>query len=288
MESMTGYAFIEKSTDQFSFSIELKSLNNRYVETYIYLPKVMKTHENEIQKKLKNSFSRGKLELSIDIYDWIDSKPIAINSDSIIKYYNQISKIQKTLKIENPIGLDAILSLGGITNRERTQISKDSKLKIDNAIIEVIKKASEMRMKEGNAIKKDILRSIREIVQNTTTIKKLSKNVVKTKKETLKSRIESISGAKLDDHRLFTELAILADKLDINEEIFRLNDHIKKFKAVVEEKKQIGRKLDFLAQELFREINTIAAKSNNSEISHLVVDVKNHIDKIREHCRNIV
>ena len=104
----------------------------------------------------------------------------------------------------------------------------------------------------------------------------------------MKSRLKSITDGSIDNSRLYTEIALIADKLDINEEIVRMNDHLEKLKVVMKEQEQMGRKLDFLSQELFREINTIAAKSNNSEIAHMVVDIKNHIDKIREHCRNIV
>ena len=104
----------------------------------------------------------------------------------------------------------------------------------------------------------------------------------------MKKKITALVGAKVDDVRLYTEISILADKLDINEEIVRLVDHIKKFKEVIKNKEQVGRKLDFLAQEMFREINTISSKSNSSEISHIVVDLKNYIDRIREQCRNIV
>ena len=143
-------------------------------------------------------------------------------------------------------------------------------------------------MKEGGSIKKDITDSISEIVRNINLIKKMSQKIVDEKKELLKNRIKSIANSKIDEVRVYTEISILADKLDINEEIVRLNDHIKKFKSVLRDNDQIGRKLDFLAQEMFREINTISSKSNSSEISHIVVDLKNYVDKIREQCRNIV
>ena len=112
--------------------------------------------------------------------------------------------------------------------------------------------------------------------------------MLEEKKKNLRSRLEGISEGLLNNSRIYGEIALLADKLDINEELVRLNDHIEKFKSILKLHDQLGRKIDFLAQELFREINTIASKSNNSEISHLSVDIKNYIDKIREHCRNVV
>jgi len=159
---------------------------------------------------------------------------------------------------------------------------------IYTALDQVIKKALDMRKKEGVSTKKDIMNSLTEISGKASMIRKLSKKLAISKKETLQKRLTAISDGKIDEQRLFSEVAMLADKLDINEEIVRLDDHLKKFKSVVRENGQIAKKLDFIAQEMFREINTIASKSNSSEISHLVVDVKNHIDKIREQCRNVV
>jgi uncharacterized protein (TIGR00255 family) len=139
-----------------------------------------------------------------------------------------------------------------------------------------------------SSIKKDIISSLSVIGKNAAKIKNLSKKSNEDKKEILVSKLKGLTDGHIDNNRLYGEIAFLADKLDINEELVRLNDHLNKFKIMFNEKDQQGRKFDFLAQELFREINTIASKSNNSEISHIVVDVKNYIDKIREHCRNIV
>jgi uncharacterized protein (TIGR00255 family) len=288
MESMTGYAFFEKACDQFTFSVELKSLNNKYLETYIYLPKVLKRSENDLQKKLKGAFERGKLELSVDIYDWVNSKPVTLNEDAILKYYGHLKKIHASLRIDSPLALDAILALDGIIQRERSQLNGRTQREIDRAIDMAIKKTREMRFAEGRAIQTDILRSIREIAARSGKIKKLASESLRNKRDLLVKRIESLAVKTVNEDRVYTELALLADKLDINEELVRLGDHLYKFKKTMGEKEQIGRRLDFLAQEIFREVNTIGSKSNNSEIAHHVVEMKNHIDKIREHCRNIV
>ncbi len=288
MESMTGYAFFEKSTDQFSFSIELKSLNSRYLETYVYVPKIMKNEENDLHAFLKKNFSRGKLELTIDIFNWNETKPISLNADVIKKYYGDLVKIQKSLKLKEPVKLDTVLMLEGLIQKERSELSAKTRKDMEQTLDLVVRKTLEMRVKEGVSIKKDLLNSLGEIQRQSQMIESLAKNVVKDKTENLKKKIRALTDDAVDDVRLYSEISILADKLDINEEIVRLYDHIAKFKAVVKETDQIGRKLDFLAQELFREINTVASKSNSSEISHIAVDVKNYIEKIREQCRNIV
>lgn len=288
MESMTGYAFLEKSSEQFSYSIEIKSLNAKYLEVYVNLPKILRNEENEYIQIIKKRFSRGKIELSIDIFDWNNTKPVSLNTDLIKKYYHELEAVHKSLKIKEPLKFESVLVLEGITQRERTNLSDKSKKEMLSVLDVVIAKAIDMRRKEGISINKDITSSLTKIGKDAVKIKNLSKKVIEDKKENLKSRLKSITDNNIDNNRLYGEIALLADKLDINEELVRLNDHLEKFKTMLKEKDQQGRKFDFLAQELFREINTVASKSNNSDISQIAVDIKNHIDRIREHCRNIV
>ena len=287
MESMTGYAYTESSTEQFSFSIEVKSLNSRYFESYVNLPRILRSEESEITSVLKEYIQRGKLELNIDIFDWNDIRPVSINAELIKKYYRELQKVHDSLIIREPLRFESILSLDGLTSKEKSILSEKSRADIYKNLELTIKKAIEMRKKEGNAIKKDLTTCMNSITDSAALVKNLTRTVTQDKKDQLQKRIESLLNGRLEDSRLYTEIAILADKLDINEEIIRLGDHLKKFKTVMKEKDQTGKKLDFIAQEMFREVNTIASKSNSSEISHLVVDMKNQIEKIREHCRNI-
>lgn len=288
MESMTGYAFLEKNSEQFSYSIEIKSLNAKYLEVYVNLPKILRNEENEYIQIIKKRFSRGKIELSIDISDWNSTKPVSLNIELMKKYYHELEVLHKTLKIKEPLKFESLLMLEGITQRERTSLTDKSKKEMLNTLDAVITKTIDMRKKEGVSIKKDITASLALIGKDALKIKTLSRKVLEDKKEALKARLKGITDGNIDNNRLYGEIALLADKLDINEELVRLNDHLEKFKIMLKEKEQQGRKFDFLAQELFREINTIASKSNNSEISQIAVEVKNHIDKIREHCRNVV
>ncbi len=285
---MTGYAFVEKSSEQFSYSIEIKSLNSKYIEVFVNVPKIMRNEENELIQIIKKNFTRGKIELNIDIYDWNNIKPVSLNTELMKKYYFELEKLRNSLKMDNPLKFDSLLLLEGITQKERSVLSDKSKKDIYNSLNSVISKTLEMRKKEGGVIKKDITASLSFIAKDVSRIKVLSKKVVDEKRENLKNRLKAVTEGHIDSTRMYTEIAILADKLDINEELVRMNDHLEKLKSLMKEKGQMGRKLDFLSQELFREINTIASKSNNSDISHMVVDIKNHIDKIREHCRNVV
>ncbi len=135
MESMTGYAFIEKSTGQFSFSIELKSLNSKYIETFINLPRVLRNDENEIDGMLKKRFGRGKLELSIDIYDWTSTRAVAINRDLLKKYYSEIKKAAKELKIADQFSIDSLLTLEGVVQKEKSVLSEKSRADVFSTIL---------------------------------------------------------------------------------------------------------------------------------------------------------
>jgi len=288
MESMTGYAFLEKSCEQFSYSIELKSLNSRYLEVSVNVPRIIRNQENDIIKRLKSRFSRGKLDLNIEIFNWVKERPIYVNADLIKKYYNDLVEIEENLGCGNHFNIDVLLSLDGSIQKGRTMIFDKSLNEIYNLLDLVIENTIKMRQKEGNATKKDLQKVISEIVKPSRLIKELSKKASEENYKKIKNKLESLVKEKIDDVRLYTEVAILSDKLDINEELVRINDHLKEFKILLNMKGQIGKKLDFLAQELFRETNTISSKSNNSKIVHLVVDIKNNIDKIREQSRNIV
>ncbi len=288
MESMTGYAFVEKSTSQFSYSVEIKTLNNKYQDIVINLPKIVRNEENDIHKLIKEKIKRGKVVVTLELFDWKEERPVSINSELLMKYYNELSKIHYSLNLKESLNLDSLLTLDGITQRERTVISPKSIKDIYSSLDLALKSTLEMRKKEGKSVKIDIQTALTNITVNVNEIKKLTKNVSKTKNEELKKRIETISDKKIDDVRLYTEIAILADKLDINEEVVRLNDHIKKFKTLLKATEPAGKMVDFLAQEMFREINTISSKASSSEISHFAVDVKNQIDRIREQGRNIV
>ncbi len=287
MESMTGYAFVEKSTDQFSYSVEIKSVNSRYLEIYVNMPRILRSEEGDLKAIIKKYLPRGKVELNIELFDWSDTRPISLNGELVERYFRELQKIQKKLKLDRPAGLDSILGLDGITQRERSVLSSRSRGDIRKTVVQAARQAIEMRRGEGQAIRKDVDSLIGDMELKLRKIRDISATVVSDRMDALRERIAKLAATGVDDPRLITEAAIIADRLDINEEIVRFEDHIKKFRATMKMTDQIGKKLDFLAQEIFRETNTIGSKANSSAVSHLVVDIKNSIEKIREHCRNV-
>ncbi|TAL39466.1 MAG: YicC family protein [Spirochaetes bacterium] len=288
MESMTGYGFAERTAPQFSFSTEIRSLNSKYLEIEVNLPRIMRNDESELESVLKKGFGRGKVQLSIEIYDWAETRAVSVDRELLKKYYREVTRAVDELKIKNPVSVDVLLGMEGVISREKSVLQEKSRNEVFKAVEAAMEMAIRMRRREGASTARDLKKSLDEIAGRVKTIEKRSGEMARGLYEKLTKSIEAIAGAKIEDTRLYTEVAILADKHDVNEEIMRLKDHMVKFRQVMKENEQVGKKLDFLAQEMFREINTIGSKANSSEIAHLVVDMKNHIDKIREQCRNIV
>jgi len=210
-----------------------------------------------------------------------------INRELLGKYYREISAVTDELGEKGRFSIDALLALDGVVQKERSTLSERSRTDIFSGIDLAIEKHIKMRLREGEATRKDLLKSLAAISRSIVRVEKLSRKVSRALYEKLRTNLEQLMKAQPEDTRLFTEVAILADKQDINEEVQRLRDHIDKFRQLAAGEGQTGKQLDFLAQEMFREINTISSKSASSEIAHLVVEIKNYIDKIREQCRNI-
>ncbi|MBN2433667.1 MAG: YicC family protein [Spirochaetes bacterium] len=288
MESMTGYASVEGKTEQFSFSIEVKTLNTKFLEIYINLPRIIRQEENAYSSIVKEYINRGKVEVNFDLFDWNEERQVSVNTALIKAYYDQLLTVESKIIGDRKFNIDAILGFDGVVAKGRTSITPSSFEKLTVAYHKALKNAVKMRREEGKSIEKDILLSIKNIGVNVQKITKLTKNSALDQYQKLKERVSGLVGEGADTQRLYTEFALLSDRLDINEELSRLKDHMAKFKNTCSEKGPIGKKLDFIAQEMFREINTIASKSNRSDVAHCVVDVKNLIDKIREQCRNVV
>jgi len=285
---MTGYSFVEDKTDQFSFTVEIRTLNTKYNECFTNVPRFMRAEESEIQSILKKNFVRGKVELNLEVFDWVLNREVTFNRAMAEACYRELKILETTLQPERPFSPDVIFQFDGVVNRTRTVLSAQSKKKIYDGLLTAIDKVNIMRAKEGNALKKDIIVSLKAIKAGTKQIRSLSKFDSKAAYDKLKDKISALSGLVPDDRRLYSEIAFYADKVDVNEELCRLSDHLDKIDLLFSEEDTVGKKLDFLAQELFREINTIGSKTASSQVSHLVVELKNHVDRIREQGRNLV
>lgn len=288
--SMTGYGREEFENESFKFVIELKTVNHKYCNIYTRLPNKLNSIEDKIKKYIKKSLKRGRIEININFYEKDDSfLEIKPNFAVLDEYHEALLSIKDRYKIKEEINLELLAKFKDAVDIAYKEIDEDEiwetlKIPLDQAIASVL----EMRRQEGLKLKSDLLKSISNIKDILRNLEEISDDIVQVHKEKMYEKInELLDNMEVDDERLEQEIAIYADKTDINEEIVRIKSHLDQFINIFEQERPLGKKLDFLAQELNREVNTIGSKSPDVDISNDVVDLKTEIGKIREQILNI-
>lgn len=287
LRSMTsfGRAAFEKDTRE--YLVEIKTVNHKYNDITVKINKNLSYLEDSIRKLVLEYISRGKIEIYIDINDYSeDGNQIKINRELVKSYVMELTKIANENNITNDISAMNILKLPDVL-----KVRKDNEI-IETEILYCAKQALEnlleMRILEGGKISQDLLNRLENIVRLVNEIENHSKELVSKYKEKLEERIKQITKEGIvDENRLAQEIVIYADKISITEELTRLKSHCLQFKLAVEETVNVGKKLDFIVQEMNREINTIASKANCINISNLVISVKTEIENIREQIQNV-
>lgn len=291
VKSMTGYGRGEYSDESYNFKVEIKSVNHRYNDITIKMPRHIGYLEEKIKKIIKEKITRGKVDVFIYL-DYVNESAMDIKVDiPLAKAYKEaLIELSQELNLEEDIRLHNILGLSEITKTERKEIDEDSLFKcLENATYLALDEIMAMKTHEGKELKKDMLSNLGKIESFLVIIEERSPLVVLEYKDKLKERISSLfeDGLEVDEDRINSEVIFFADKSDINEEIVRLKSHIKQFISILSEEGSVGRKLDFLIQEMNREINTIGSKANDIIIAQNVVEVKSELEKIREQVQNI-
>jgi uncharacterized protein (TIGR00255 family) len=288
---MTGYGKGESSNDSYRFKVEIKAVNHRYSDISIKIPRHISYLEEKIKKTIKDIISRGKVDVYINL-EYINESAIDVKVDiPLAKAYKEaLDNLTKELNIDDDIKLGNILNMSEVIKTEKKDLDEDIiwntlKEALDIALDNII----EMRIAEGTELKNDILLKLDKIESDVKFIEERAPEVVLEYKEKLRERIKNLldDNISLDEERLCNEIVFFADKSSIDEEIVRLYSHIKQFRAILNEDVSVGRKLDFLIQELNREINTIGSKANDIIIAKYVVNIKSEIEKIREQIQNV-
>lgn len=290
MRSMTGYGVGRIENENYDLKVEIRSVNSRFTDINIRLPKIIFNLEEVVRKSIKERISIGKLDvyINLDIYN-SDNMKVKANLELARNYHSALSSLSREFDIQKPIGLSDLYLREGVL--EVHQVENDSTF-YKESILEATKMAIdtliEMREEEGNNLK-EILKKDKFIFHKMVrNVDERAPKVIEENLKKIEDKIKSIiSEEKLDIQRLTTEAAIMADKLAIDEEIGRLFSHLSQFDSIIESNEPVGRKLDFLVQEINREINTIGSKSTNVEILGLVVDMKSQVEKLREQIQNI-
>ena len=286
---MTGFSKAEVSENGIAVTIELKSLNGRNLDISVRLPRNLNHKEIELRDILKKNISRGTLSININVQRTESAQGFTFNNDAAKACYEALNSFRTELKLKETVKLEHVLHFSNNFPQPEQADDSENEWKVvmkalKNAVIQINK----MKMNEGQQISKDMLARMKKIAGIIDKIESISANKIPEERERLRQRVAQLFDSdEIDEHRIQMELVLIADKLDISEECVRMRSHIKFFFETFKDQDPIGRKINFLMQEMNREVNTIGSKSNDTEIAHLVVAVKEDLERIREQVQNL-
>lgn len=289
--SMTGFGYARNESNQLSVVVEMKSVNHRFCEISVRMPRQLSIIEDKIKKVIGQYVGRGRIEVFITIEgEGLSKRSLHIDWSIVDLYYESLKHAKKKYSLNDDITLEQLFRLNDIIsiNEEETENEQ-----LKEIVLEVVKNAAIelklMRVNEGEKLLTDITVFLKEIERCTHTITQLAPTVVEQFREKITRRVNEYINGVVEEDRLLAEVSLYAEKIDISEELTRLKSHIQQFFDTLrnEENQVVGRKLDFLVQEMNREINTIGAKGNDSAIARQVVEVKSLLEKIKEQVQNI-
>lgn len=287
---MTGYGRGEASSGAHHVSVELRSVNNRFLEIALRLPRSLSMRENDCKDIIRRTIARGKLNGTV-MMDRGTPEAVAlrINADTAKAYYRVLHDLKKSLKLREQIRLEHLLHFSEILEQEEESTADEAEWTLVRTALEAaVADLHAMRQKEGRELGKDFRARIAVLNDQLNEVERLSKAQVPRERERIKERIKQILDAEhVDEGRLELEVALLADRLDVTEECVRFRSHNKFFLESLDANDPSGRRLNFLIQEINREANTIGSKSNDQVIAHIVVGIKEELEKIREQLQNI-
>lgn len=288
--SMTGYGSAKGSVEGQEITVELKSVNNRYLDCSVRLPRNFLFAEDTVKQAVSAGVSRGKVDVFVSAQASQDSGTVvSVNEELTRGYRDAVARIAETLGLESGLNAFSLARFPDVLTVERRELDKD---KAAAALSEITAKAVEefnaMREREGERLRRDMLGKLETIEELVSVVEERSPQTVKEYRERLEARLRDIlADRSLDEQRVITEAAIFADRTAVDEETVRLRSHIAQFRTMLEEGSPIGRKMDFLVQEFNRESNTIGSKCSDASLAKVVVDLKSEIEKIREQLQNV-
>ena len=289
MKSMTGFGRATKHYHHSTLHIEIKSVNHRFSDQIIRMPKQFLYLEDQIKKIISNYLHRGRVEVFVTLEDEEKKgQEIIVDWPLLDQYYQLFHQLKDKYSIKEPVSLRDLLNQEECFQIAERELDMEELSEILLATVkEAVVQLNNMRAVEGMELYKDLETNLKQTEKWVKQLQSLAPEVITQYREKLKTRIESYLPESIDEARLITEVAIFADKADINEELVRLHSHIRQFYQIMEEQSPIGRKLDFLLQEMNREINTIGSKANSAAIGSIVVEMKSCLEKMKEQIQNI-
>lgn len=291
IKSMTAFASADKSTDNLSLAIEIRTYNSRYLDILLRVAPGYQQLEEKIKARIVEKLKRGRIDVKIQLKDATDAGgAYEIDAEKARSYYTVLQEMKALLNLKGDVSLDLLAARGELIKpKEKTVDLNATWDLLTGCLDEVLDSLDAMRQREGATIENDFLLRLKGIKDAIDRIETLSEGVLEHYANRLRERIGTLAGnaLELDSGRIEQEAALLAERSDIAEEILRVNSHLKQFQAIMKTESPAGQKLNFLLQEINREFNTIGSKAGDAEISHLVVDVKSELEKLREQVQNV-
>ena len=290
LKSMTGFGRYESETPERKITVEMKAVNHRYNELTIKMPKKLNFFEASIRNLLKNYISRGKVDVYITYEDYKDkSACVKYNQDIAEEYFNNINQMAEYFKIGNDISAGQLARFPEVFEIEEQSVDEDELWSyLEDAVKQCAESFVKTRITEGEHLKNDLCSKLNGMLGWIDFIEKRSPEVVDEYRNRLYAKVSELLGdTKIDQSILATEITVYADKICVDEETVRLRAHIKNMIDTLEAADNVGRKLDFIAQEMNREANTILSKSSDLEITNTAINLKTEIEKVREQIQNI-
>ncbi len=291
LHSMTGYGRIQKSFDNHTVTVEIKSINSKTFDLRVRLPMVYQSKEIELRRLLGNELIRGKVDFSLHLSGTANAD-FRIDSSSFEAYFNQLNEISGNLGLEKSDLLYTITRLPGVVVQNDADVSDEEWSELEKLILEAVKKTNAFREQEGIVLMNDMTMRIDTILSLLTQVEPFEKDRIEKVRQRIAGNFEQfVPAGKIDENRFEQEILYYLDKLDITEEKTRLLQHCNFFQQVCADKKDSldkGKKLNFIIQEIGREVNTLGSKANFAEIQRIVVMMKDEADKIKEQLANIL
>lgn len=290
LKSMTGFGRCEEVGEERKIIVEMKAVNHRYCDISIKMPKKLSFFEAGIRNVLKQYIGRGKVDVFITYEDYTENNVcVKYNEDIAKEYLKYLTRMSETFQIENDIRISNLSKFPDVFTLEEQSIDEEELWKlVEKAVRCAAEQLVETRIAEGANLKKDLMQKLDGMTEYILYIEERSPQIVAEYRQKLTAKVNEILGdTKLDESIIATEVTVFADKICTDEETVRLRSHIMNMKATLEDGEGIGRKLDFIAQEMNREANTILSKANDISITNKAIDLKTEIEKIREQIQNI-
>ena len=292
MKSMTGYGRGECTMYERKFTVEIKAVNHRYNDITVKLPRAIMGFEDEIKKAISKKVFRVKLDVFVNFESFSQEDiNISVNEPLAKSYTETLRKLKSDLHLDGDVTIEIVSKFPDVITVDKSISNENTENEIRECLMKAVEDATDafvaMREVEGETLKKNIIKKVAFVNDALQKIEERAPWVSKDYRARLEAKLADLDEIQVDESRLLTEVLLFADKACIDEEITRLHSHISQMYSIVEENVPVGRKLDFLVQEMNRETNTIGSKSNDIEITNHVVDIKSEIEKIREQIQNI-